>query len=73
MRKPGLREVKLLAQGHTAKLVAELESRSGSDQSLLHSLISKPCVFIHKRKILPALDAIARTEMTWAVGNNNAK
>lgn len=62
MRKLGPREVKLLAQGHTAKLVAEPESRSGSHQSLLLSGISKPCVFIHEREMLPARGARVRTE-----------
>lgn len=57
-----LREVKLLVQGHTAKLRAEPGPRSISRQSLLYSVISKCGVFIHKRKRLPAQGAIVRVE-----------
>lgn len=62
MRKQGFREVKLLVQGHTAKLRAEPGPRSTSRQSLLYSVISKRGVFIHKRKRLPAQGAIVRVE-----------
>lgn len=62
MRKLGFREVKLLAQGHTAKLRAEPGPRSISHQSLLYSVISKRGVFIRKRKRLPAQGAFVRVE-----------
>lgn len=61
MRKLGLREVHSSTQSHTAKSPIA-GSRSISGQNLLHSVISKPCVFIHKRTILPAQGAIIRIE-----------
>lgn len=62
MRKLGLREVHSSAQSHTAKSPIAAGSRSISGQNLLHSVISKPCVFVHKRTILPAQGAIIRIE-----------
>ena len=70
MRKLGLREVKLLVQGHTAKSVAEPESKSLSLQTLLHSVISKACVSIHKKKIPPAQGAVVRVERVQMVSND---
>lgn len=62
MRKLGLREAKLLVQGHTTKLRAKPGPRSTSCQSLLYSVISKRGVFIRKRNSLPAQGAIVRVE-----------